>query len=35
MSSTMPWAPLANFLDMMEEAISGMESTVLVTSLRA
>ena len=34
-SSTMPLAPAAIFLDMMEDAISGMLSTVLVTSRSA
>ena len=34
-SRTMPSAPAASFLLIMEEAISGMESTVAVTFLRA
>ena len=34
-SSTMDLDPAASFLDMMDEAIRGMESTVAVTSRRA
>ena len=34
-SSTMECAPAASFFDMMEEAMSGVLSTVAVTSRRA
>ena len=34
-SSRMHWAPAASFLLMIDEAMSGMESTVAVTSRRA